>query len=123
MKSLSPETRGSFYTILSGLLYGLIGYFGTTLINTNMSVSNMTFWRFLIATIFIFLFCFKYLNNKEIQFRSLFQAFVAGALFYSFSTMIYFASSRYIGTGLAMIIFFTFPIFVIFLSWIFYQSR
>lgn len=119
---LSSETQGSVFTILSGLLYGLIGYFGTTLINADMSISTMTFWRFLTATLFIGLIYLKYFNKQEIQRQQFIQAFLAGALFYSFSTIAYFMASQHIGTGLAMVIFFTFPVFVMLLNWIFYHS-
>ncbi|HGF0879602.1 TPA: EamA/RhaT family transporter, partial [Legionella pneumophila] len=45
----SQEQRGSFYAILSGFLYGFIGYFGISAIHGDLSASNMLFWRFLIS--------------------------------------------------------------------------
>ena len=53
MKILSKEGRGGFYAITSGLLYGLLGYFGKNIMEFDFSISNMLFWRFLIATMFL----------------------------------------------------------------------
>ena len=49
----SQEQRGSLYAIVSGLLYGFIGYFGLSAMNGHLSASNMLFWRFLISSIII----------------------------------------------------------------------
>lgn len=118
MKSLSPDTQGSLFSITSGLLYGLVGYFGMTLMSTNISVTNMTFWRFLVAALFIGVILIKQSKMLTLNKLEMLKAFLSGATFYSISTLSYFMASQSIGTGLAMVLLFTFPVFVILLNWI-----
>ncbi|MCK8309404.1 hypothetical protein, partial [Erwinia amylovora] len=55
--------------------------------------------------------------------REVLHVFVAGALFYSGSAIFYFISCKYIGTGLSLVSFFTYPAFVMFLQWLFYRKK
>ncbi|TAL58833.1 MAG: EamA/RhaT family transporter [Legionella sp.] len=121
--TISAENRGSFYAILSGFLYGFIGYFGISAINGNLSASNMLFWRFLIASIAILLYVLPQIRKCKDSYQSLWMAFLTGTLFYGVSTMIYFYSSLYIGSGLAMVIFFTYPVIIMLLNYFLYQQH
>lgn len=123
MKKLSADNQGALFATSSGLLYGLVGYFGMNLLNSNISVTNMTFWRFLVATLFIALLLIRQYKNININKQEMLKAFLSGASFYSLSTVFYFMASQYIGTGLAMVILFTFPVFVIFLNWILFRMK
>lgn len=116
----SQEQRGSFYAILSGFLYGFIGYFGISAINGDLSASNMLFWRFLISSIFILIVLIPQLKSIQDTYRSMFIAFLSGALYYGLSTLIYFYASLYIGSGLSMVIFFTYPVIIMLLNYFFY---
>jgi len=109
--------RGILFTALSALLYGCIGYFGARLLGLGLSVNNMLFWRFLCATALllailplVFRTCFLK------HYKSLASLFVVGGLFHGTGTALYFEASKSIGTGLAMVIFFAYPIFVVALS-------
>lgn len=118
---ISNEWRGILFAIASGLFFGAIGYFAMGILQADISIPNMLFWRFFIAGLFTTLISFS-VFKKQI-YRDLFKSFLLCAVFYSSSTALYFLSSTYIGTGLAMVIFFTFPVFVIFLSWLFYKQK
>ncbi len=119
MKIFSQENRGIFYALTSGLLYGLIGYFGVSIIRANHSVFNMLFWRFLVAALLMVVpLLFLYKKNGESCSGSL-KMFMAGAAFYAASTVLYFLASQHIGTGLAMVLFFTYPAIVMLLNWYF----
>lgn len=123
MKKLSPEFQGALYAVISGLLYGLVGYFGLSLMETELSIANMQFWRFAISGLFICLILIKEqraLNDNAVE---MVKAFLSGALFYSASAGIYFIGSQYIGTGPSMVIFFTYPVFVMLLNWILYKHK
>lgn len=106
--------KGIIFTALSALLYGSIGIFGMRLLDKGLSVSDMLFWRFLcsclllIPMVFIFSRSIFKLKNK----KSLVILFLVGGIFQGLSTVFYFESSKFIGTGLAMVLFFTYPIFV-----------
>lgn len=115
---------GVIYTALSGVLYGSIGYFGATLLASGLSLPNLLLWRFLLSAIFLLPLAVRwYRARNEIHFGSLAKLFVLGAVFYGGSTALYFEASTYIGTGLAMVIFFAYPIVVLFLSTFFHKSR
>jgi drug/metabolite transporter (DMT)-like permease len=121
MKFLSNQKTGALYAISSGLCYSLIGYFGITILQAGSSVSNMLFWRFLISS-----FCTLILlipQYKTISFlrRDNFKVLLSGMAFYSTSSIVFFMSSIYIGTGLAMIIFFIYPAIVMIINIIFYK--
>ncbi|KTD31637.1 integral membrane protein [Legionella moravica] len=116
----SQEQKGSLYAILSGFLYGFIGYFGLSAMNGNLSAETMLFWRFLISSILILILLIPQFKSMNDSFRSLFIAFVGGALYYGVSTLLYFYSSQYIGSGLAMVIFFTYPVMILLLNFFVY---
>ncbi|MGL5742339.1 MAG: DMT family transporter [Legionella sp.] len=114
---INQEYRGSIYAILSGFLYGFLGYFGMSAINGNMSASSMLFWRFLISSMIILIIALPSLKNTKDSYKNMLIAFLTGVLFYGISTLLYFLASRYIGSGLAMVIFFTYPVLIMLLNY------
>jgi len=118
---ISNEWRGILYAIAAGLFFGTIGYFAMGILQADISIPNMLFWRFFIAGLFMTAMALPVL--KKPMYGGLFKSFLLCAVFYSSSTAFYFLSSIYIGTGLAMVIFFIFPLFVILLSWMFYKQK
>lgn len=119
---ISKEHIGSLYAILSGFLYGFIGYFGMNVMNASISASNMLFWRFLISSIIMVIFLFKQFNHIKQLRKEVFITFCNGAVFYAISTLFYFLACPYIGSGLAMVIFFTYPAMVILLNYFLYKQ-
>ena len=117
--------QGELYCIFSGFLYGLLGFFGMNIIHEGLSIGCMSFWRFLISTFFCFFiiltqnkkdtFLLSHLNKQHLY------AFLNGISFCTFSTFGYFEASLYIGTGLAMVIFFAYPAFVLFFDFILHK--
>lgn len=114
--------QASLFVAISGILYGFLGYLGTSLLRDNISISTMLFWRFLIASSWIFLFTIRKYSVlrafNAIDTRTLFFTFFLGAIGYAGSSWFYFIASQYTGTGLAMVIFFSYPIIVALASWI-----
>ena len=45
------------------------------------------------------------------------------SIFYGGGSAVYFVASKYIGSGLAMVIFFVYPIIIILFNWLFYQQK
>lgn len=120
---LSKHSRGSFYAILSGFLYGFVGYFGVSVIHASISVTNMLFWRFLIASLLISIIILFQRKHVKDSLKNMGTAFINGAIFYGLSTMLYFYACPYIGSGLAMVIFFTYPAMVMLLNHFLYGYR
>lgn len=114
------QIKASLLVALSGILYGFMGYLGTLLVHTNMPLSSVLFWRFFIAGIVMLIFVgYKSKNTGLPSTRksTLLWMFLAGAIAYGSSTGLYFMASRYIGTGLAMVIFFSYPLMIAIYAW------
>lgn len=122
---MTNEHKGFLCAVLSGLMYGLLGYFGMTLLNEGLSVSTMLFWRFCIATLLLAIIIaatFKKIAKPNIQ--DAIKVFLFGAAFYSLSSITYFISGEYIGSGLAMVICYSaYPAMIIFLNWVLFRSK
>lgn len=117
---LTSEQRGSFLAISSGFLYGFVGYFGMSVIHASISVPNMLFWRFFIASIVMIGLTFGLSKRVKGMHQEAWAAFINGAIFYGLSTLLYFFASLYIGSGLAMVIFFTYPVMVMIINYFLY---
>ena len=119
--------KASLLIALSGVLYGFLGYLGTSVLRENISISNMLFWRFFIAGSWILLFVLiKYIKLGEVKvinMRTILMMFSLGAIGYAGSSGFYFIASEYTGTGLAMVMFFSYPIIVAVMSWGMHKQR
>ncbi len=121
MSFISTQSKGTLLVALSGILYGIVGYCGTMLFQEHFSVPAMLFWRFVIASIWMGATC--YLQRKRLSIPvkhpgNLLKAVIFSAIFYSGASAFYFLASEHIGTGAAMVIYFSFPVFVILFSWL-----
>lgn len=115
--------KGSLCALSSGLLYGLVGYFGISIIIAGCSIYNMLFWRFFTASVIMLVVLLFSQKNQKIDISGALKSFLYGGLFYNVSAIIYFFASKYIGTGLAMVIFFTYPALVMVINWLLYKKR
>lgn len=118
------KNKGVLYALSSGLLYGLVGYFGMNIIASGCSIYSMLFWRFFAASLIILVSSF-FVTGKynRINLRDAGRIFFYGGVFYSISTVVYFFASKYVGTGLAMVILFTYPALVMMINWFLYSKR
>src|SRR3972149_1991557 len=119
--SLFKQQRGVLYAVSSGLCYGLLGYFGISLMNSGLSISNMLFWRFTIATLFMCVILIPKYKTIFNSYKKNLLFIVYGIVFYTSSAMFYFMSSKHIGSGLAMVIFFTYPAIVMMFNVLFHK--
>lgn len=116
----SPRLRGTFYCVLSGALFGLMGIFVSGLYEQHFTVFAVLFWRFFIAALWlaatrqVIRLRFYGVLNSHLAF---FRAVLLTVISYSFNTLFYFLAAKSIGTGIAMVIFFTFPAIVTFYAW------
>lgn len=123
MVVLSLKNNGVFFATLSGLFFGLLGYFGLSVINANISVPTMLFWRFLISSLFIFVLLSPQLSSLIKTPREAAKVFIYGLFFYGSTSIFYFIAAGYIGSGLAMVIFFTYPAFVMLINCLKYKHK
>lgn len=81
------------------------------------SVSNLLVWRFFLSCALLLPIFLTWLRNPpQIDWKNWLKLFLFGAVFYAGGTAMYFEASKSIGTGLAMVIFFAYPIVVVALS-------
>ncbi len=103
---------------LSGALYGTLGLFGVYLLREGLGLNEFLFWRFFLSVILLLPFL-----NKKKYWRDSFSKkglIIIGisSVFYASSTSFYFFAIEYIGSGLAMVLFYCYPIFVVLLDWL-----
>jgi drug/metabolite transporter (DMT)-like permease len=123
MKNSPAEIRGIIYIILSGFLYGFLGFFGVNALQSSADIANMLFWRFFISGVFIAIFLVPKIKNIKMDLPLMLTILTASAIFYGSSTFAYFTAVAHIGTGLAMVIFFTYPAIVVLCNRFFYRSQ
>ncbi len=123
MKLLSDTHKGELYAATSGLMYGLIGYFGVQIVNAGNTIGNMSSWRYITASLIAIIILISRSTKVTINHSDLLKIFVYGAIFYSPCSMVFFYASKYIGTGISMVIFFTYPAIVILLNKILYRTQ
>jgi drug/metabolite transporter (DMT)-like permease len=117
----SAEFRATILVALSAILYGFLGYFGTHLLNEHLSLASMLFWRFFIAGLWILATTFNLQKNKVFAYfkqGASLAVLLWGTVLYCIGSLFYFLACQRLGTGLAMVIFFTYPIFVALLVWL-----
>ncbi len=120
---MSAKNYGAVCAALSGLFFGLLGYFGVSVINANVSVSTMLFWRFLVSGVFIFILLLPQLNRMKFAHMETVRVTFSGFAFYGGSSILYFIAARYIGSGLAMVIFFVYPAIVMLINLLVYNQK
>lgn len=126
MNNYKKIFQASLLVAVSGILYGFLGFLGTIIIKENISIVTMLFWRFLIAGSWISLFIFKKKSMQiidSIDKKTFIFMFILGAIGYAGSSQFYFVASQYTGTGLAMVIFFCYPIIVALASWLIHSKK
>lgn len=109
---------GTWLAILSGAFYGTLGLFGVYLLQEGLGISDFLFWRFLISVVVLL----PFLTSKQ-HWRDIFSKpglIIIGisSIFYASSTSFYFYAIEYMGSGLAMVLFYCYPIFVVLLDWL-----
>lgn len=108
---------GIFCCVLSGLFFGLIGYFGLSVTRQSISVYNMLVWRFLVAIIFLMLIA--KLLKRPLNFKpkhDVLRILGYGVFLYGPCAILYFLAAQKIGSGLAMVIFYCYPAFVMLIN-------
>ncbi|CDZ78406.1 Inner membrane transporter RhtA [Legionella massiliensis] len=120
---MSLKSNGAFFAALSGLFFGLIGYFGISVIDANISVPNMLFWRFMVSSLFIFILLIPQLNKPKTKPIESVKVIFYGIAFYGTTSICYFISAQYIGSGLAMVVFFTYPAIVMLIDFLLYKQK
>ncbi len=122
-KPVVNEQKGSLFVVASALSYGFICYFGLSIIREGFSPYNTMFWRFVVASIFLFLLLLPKIKKLRASREEITSLLLSGAVFHGSATSLYFLSATYIGSGLATVLLFTHPLTVVIFNRIFYKTQ
>lgn len=105
--------------VLSAVLYGLLGFFGVKILKEQLAIYTMLFWRFFIA--FIWMLAWEITSNSlksiKYSFTNPSLPLLVSGICYGLSSFFYFLACKHTGTGLAMVVFFAYPVFVAISVW------
>ncbi len=108
---------GFLYAILSGTLFGTLGYFGVRLQELGFGVAEFLCLRFFLAAM-ICAGVSAYLRKSLRPTKASLSLFVIAAFFYAIPTALYFIAANVMGTGLTMVLFFCYPIAIVLITWL-----
>lgn len=118
---MSEKQRGVIYVTLSGVFFGFIGYFGINVLDAQFSVNTLLFWRFLISTFFMAAVLLIQRTGVLFPSKCIIKSLISGMFLYGPSSALYFVAAKAIGSGVAMVLFFTFPAMVMFFNKLFFN--
>lgn len=123
MNSSTNEKSGGIFVATSAAFYGFICYFGLNIINAGFSPYNTMFWRFCVASIFLFLLLLPKIKKLRASRKEITSLLLSGAIFHGSATSLYFLAATHIGSGLATILLFTHPLTVVIFNRLFYNTK
>lgn len=108
-------------TVLAGILWGCISLFLKALYGAGFSMLSVMLIRALVSSVILFVFIFiKDKSLFKIQFKDLWMFIGTGIISLTFFSVCYFRTILEIGAGIAVILLYTSPIFVLLLSCLFF---
>lgn len=110
---------GFFLVMLAGFLYGCFGFLAIKIVNDGSSMEEMLFWRFFLSALIVLPFTY----SQKLKFKKMVISSFFCSIIYAFSTWVYFIAVLKIGTGLSMVLFFTFPAIVCILNWVINKEK
>jgi len=119
---LSLRIQGILFAILSAIFYGTNPLGAIFLYEEGLNVNSIIFYRFLFASIILFIFLLYKKESLKVNFKELLLLSLLGFLF-GVSAIALFSSFLYIDVGVASTILFIYPIFVAILMAIFFKEK
>jgi drug/metabolite transporter (DMT)-like permease len=112
---MTTKVKGIILAVLSAVLYGSLPIIGLHITATGLSIEAMLFWRFILS--FVLLACLFPSSVFALN-KTMLGQFAFAVLGYVISSLFYFKSAEYIDTGLAMTVFFIYPMILAFMNYI-----
>lgn len=120
---MSNFTRGIVYVLLSALGFGIMPTFAVFAYRTSISVTTLLSIRFALAALILFSYCFIKSKKIKVTKKDLFNFFILGGVCYTLQSIFYFSSVKYIPGPLVVLLLYTYPMIVGFLSFIINKER
>ncbi len=116
LMDLDDKEIGVFLVVLSAVGFSTLPIFGKLGYSTGLNNSTLLAFRFMFATVFIWPFLFFRGNVRVLRGKELFLAVGLGSVGFALTSGLYFWGLGYITAGLASIILYTYPVFVVLIS-------
>lgn len=115
---MSNFRKGAILLVLSALGYGLLPIFALFAYKGNISLTVLLFFRFLLASVILFIYIIAKYKRISLNKRDLFFFFILGGICYNLQSRFYFSSVKFIPASLAALFLYTYPMVVTGLSFI-----
>ncbi len=117
------KTKGILNGIAAAVSYGTNPLFALPMMTAGLSVNSVLFYRYFLATIIYGLFL-KYIKKISLHAeKDELLALLVLALLFSFSSLTMYSSFKYIDSGLACTILFSYPTFVALINRVFFKEK
>lgn len=116
MKYLNQFYKGAGLVVLSAAGFGLIPVFALYAYKGGTNVTTLLFLRFITATLFFFSYILGTRSKVVLTGRQLLYLFILGGVLYTLQSNFYFTAVKFIPASLAVLLFYTYPVFVAMLS-------
>ena len=113
---LDDEEIGGFLVAFSAICFSTLPILGKLGFSSGLNNSTLLAFRFVIASIFIWPYLYFEENFRLLKGKELLLAFGLGGIGFTLTSGLYFIGLEYITAGLASIVFYTYPVFVVLIS-------
>ncbi|WP_003540513.1 DMT family transporter [Desulfotomaculum nigrificans] len=114
---------GALLVIISAACFGIMPLLALTAYAGGVSVPTLLFWRFVLAALIFFAYLLVVCKRFNLTRNNLFSLFLLGGVLYTLQSSTYFSSVKFIQPSLAVLIFYTYPILVVILSFLIEKER
>ncbi len=115
--------KGVYLIIISALGFGVMPILALYAYQCKMNVSTLLWIRFLISAILFFIALGTLGKRIKLPFIQVGSLFIMGGIIYTLQSTLYFNAIRFISPSLAALLFYTYPIIVVLLSFFINHER
>lgn len=115
--------KGELYIIISALGFSLMPVFAKSAYRGGANVTTVLLFRFTFALIFIWGYIFVKKIAFKIKLKQVLMLMVLGAVLYSGSAITLFNAYRLISAGVAQVLVFTYPAWVLVITTLFFKEK
>jgi drug/metabolite transporter (DMT)-like permease len=115
--------KGELCVVISALGFSLMPVFAKIAYGGGASVTTVLQFRFIFATLFIWAYIFIKKIEYRLKLKQIVMLIVLGAVFYSGSAITLFNAYKLISGGVAQVLVFTYPAWVLLISTLFFKEK
>lgn len=115
--------KGTIYAIISALCFGIMPIFAIKAYSFGMSVYTLLVLRFSISSLLFFIFLIWKKTTLKIGKKDCKLLFLLGGVLFTLLSVLHFESLKYLTSSMAVLLLFSFPIFVSIFSFFIYKEK